>query len=299
MIKTLDELVALRLGDKNNKKKLAVVCADSEHTLEGVIRADEKELIQPILIGDSAKINPILHKLEYAGKMEIIEAKTTEAAVDIMVDLARHDEVDALMKGNMDTKDLLSAVLNKKNQLTNTGVLNSVTLSMIPTYHKLLMVADPGLNICPTLEQKVGIIQNCLRAFRALGYSKPKVAILSCVDKPNPKIESTMHASALVDMADAGVFGTCEVYGPLSYDMIVNKEAAEIKGISSAVCGDADIAIVPDINCGNTLVKCLVYTAGATGGGACLGAKMPVIVPSRASSTNGKYYAIVVGCALY
>jgi phosphate butyryltransferase len=296
-VKTFDELITMKFGGK--KRKLAVVCADSEHTLEGVIRAYKAGLIHPILIGDGAKIKAILHNLAYEGDdMEMIEAKSKEAALDIMVDMAKNNQINAIMKGNMDTKDILGAVVKKENEMTETGVMNSITFSMIPSYHKLLMVADPGMIIQPTLEQKVGIIHNCLKAFRALAYEKPKVAILSCIEKVNPKIESTMHASALMDMADAGVFGECDLYGPLSYDLIVNKEAAEIKGVSSDVCGDADLIVVPDINTGNTLVKSHTYTAGAIGGGAVLGAKIPVIVPSRASSTNGKYYAIVVGCAL-
>jgi phosphate butyryltransferase len=264
----------------------------------------------------------ILQTLEYPDDMEIVDAGNTETSLQIMIELVRGNQCNAIMKGNMDTKEILGAIVKKENGLVapycrfaaiknknlgcglqgqpalEKGVLNSITLSSVPSYHKLMMVADPGMIICPTLEQKVGMIHNCLAAFRALGYRKPKVAILSCLEKVNPKIESTMHASALTDMADAGVFGECELYGPLSYDLIVSKKAAEIKGVESGVCGDADLIIVPDINCGNTLVKTLSYSAGAVGGGVTLGAKIPVIVPSRASSTNSKYYAIVVGCAL-
>lgn len=298
MLKSIQELIELKFSGNNKERRLAVVCADSEHTMEGVIRAYHEKLVRPILIGDSSRIKAILHGLNCHDDMEFVEAPTKEEALRIMVDMVHANECNAVMKGNMDTKDILGAILKKENNLTERGVLNSITFSEIPTYHKMLMIGDPGMIIAPTLDQKVGIIHNCLRALRGLGYTRPKVAVLSCVEKINPKIEATVHAGALMDMADAGVFGECDLYGPLSYDLIVNKEAAEIKGVDSPVCGDADLVLVPDLNCGNTLTKCLSYSARAVGGGITLGAKVPVLVPSRASSARGKYMAIVLGCAI-
>ena len=284
MLRSFDELIEKKFSGKNRERKLAVVCADSEHTLEGVIRAYHEGLVHPILIGNSKRIKEILRSLNCHDEMEFIEAEDTQDAIRHMVEMVHNGQCNAVMKGNMDTKDILGAILKKEHQLTERGVLNAITFCQIPTYHKMLMVGDPGMLIAPTLDQKVGIIHNCLRALRGLGYARPKVAVLSCVEKVNPKIEATVHAAALMDMADAGVFGECDLYGPLSYDLIVSKEAAEIKGVESPVCGDADMILVPDLNCGNTLTKCLSFSAGAVGGGITLGAKVPVIVPSRASS---------------
>jgi phosphate butyryltransferase len=137
-----------------------------------------------------------------------------------------------------------------------------------------------------------------LDALRGLGYEKPKVAVLSCLEKVNPKIESTVHAQALSEMAAAGEFGEVDFCGPLSWDLVVSKEAAQIKGVTSSVCGDADLVLVNDINVGNALTKALGFTAKAKGSAITLGAKVPVIMPSRASSVSGKYLSIVVGCAI-
>lgn len=299
MFKSFNDMIAARLSDGQRKRNLAVVCAESEHTLEGVAQAHDEGLVHPILIGNSNEIKQMLHNISHKRDVEFVEADGVAESLEAMVSLVKKGACDAVMKGRLDTREILGAVVKKDNGMLSVGsILNSVTVTQIPTYHKLMMIADPGMIIYPTLEQKAGIVRNCLNAFRSMGYQRPKVGILSCVDKVNPKIESTVHAEALTNMAKTGEFGECSLYGPLSYDLIVSQEAARIKGVDSDVCGDADIVIVPNIDCGNPLTKALSYSAGAVGGGVVLGAKIPVLVPSRSSTKAGKYYAIVVGCAL-
>lgn len=297
MLKNFQELIQ-RVQRSHRKKRVAVLCADDLHTLEAVVSASNDDLVEPVLIGDEDGIKRILHELDYHREVEIIHTTGADEAVAVLVDLARTGRCDAVMKGHVDTKVMMRAIVSRENPFRMDTTISAFTLMEVPTYHKLLAITDGGLVMYPTLEQKKDLIKNSVAAMHKIGYKKPKVAILCAVDKVNPKMPETLDAEELTRLGEQGEFGECIVYGPLSYDLIVSKEAAEIKNNPSEVAGDTDLIICPDINTGNSVAKALSYSANADGGAALLGVSMPVIFGSRASSGRERYLSIVIASAL-
>lgn len=294
MYADFQDLIQKRFRDRDVKMRMAVVCADEEHTLSAVVQAYGEGLIEPILIGNEENIIRILQSLGCTSELEIIAAADIDDAVKVFVKLIQNDKCQAVMKGYLDSKILLSAIVAKENGLKTGDIISSIAFYKIPNYHKLLGITDPGILPYPDLMQKKGILKNGIDALHLLGYEKPKAAILCPVEKVNPKIIETIHAQELTELGEAGEFGNCTVYGPLSYDLIVNQEAVRIKGVKSDVAGDADLVLVPDINTGNALTKSLSFSAGAQGCTLVLGAKIPVIFTSRASSQETKFRSIAV-----
>ena len=281
----------------NAPKNVAVVCAESAYAIGAVMQAYEEKLINPILIGDEDKIHAILKELDCSYSFEIVDAKGTAECLAKMAELVETGKADAIMKGHVETKDLMGAVVKNPNFRTG-NVITSMCLFKIPNYPKVLSVLDSGIVMYPTLEQKAGIIRDAVEAYHKMGYERPKVAILCSIDLVNPKMPETVDAQKLTEMGAAGEFGACDVYGPLSYDLCIDKTAAEVKGCTSPVAGDADIIIVPDINTGNALVKALCFSAEADAASTILGTKVPVIISSRASNATEKYWSIIFSCAL-
>ena len=199
------------------------------------------------------------------------------------------------MKGKMETGPFMKAIINKKNDMMAGGRISLVGLFEHPTaYHKLLAVTDMGMNTYPDLEGKKDEINNAVKLLHALGIECPKVACLCAVEKLNPKMPETVDADALKKMNAAGQIPGCIVEGPISFDLAIKKESADLKGYESPVAGDADLLLVPDITCGNVLVKCMTEYAGATTAGAMLGAKCPLIITSRSAAASDKYYSIAL-----
>lgn len=299
MYKDYEELIKKRITSNPIKKRVAVVCADDNHTLSAVIMAYEQDLITPILIGNKSGIKEKLMQLECNNEMEIINSMSYEDAVTHMLKLFHDNQCDVIMKGKIDTSILMRAVVKKENGLNEENIISSVVLMEVPNYHKMILFTDAGIVMYPTLQQKKELIINAVRFMRSIGYDCPKVAILCSVEKVNPKMQETLDAVILTRMAEDGEFGRCKVYGPLSYDLVVNKEVAEIKGVDSLVAGDADVVLVPDINTGNAVTKSITHTAGGSGGSVILGAKIPIIFSSRGSTKIDKYESIALACSAY
>jgi phosphotransacetylase len=263
--------------------------------LAGAIEAGEKGLITPILVGPAAKIEGTAKlgglDLQHA---QIVNVPHSQAAAEKAVELVRDGHAELLMKGSLHTDELLSAVVAKETGLRTGRRISHVFIMDIPTYHKLLVVTDGAINIAPGLEDKADICQNAIDLVETLGLKNPKVAILAAVEEVTSKMPSTIDAAALCKMADRGQIKNGILDGPLAFDNAISKAAAETKGIRSAVAGDPDILLVPDLESGNILAKQLTFLAGAESAGLVLGAKVPIILTSRADSVRSR----IASCAV-
>ncbi|WP_432667028.1 bifunctional enoyl-CoA hydratase/phosphate acetyltransferase [Wukongibacter baidiensis] len=298
VIKNFQELIEKVQGFEN-RKRVAVVAAADEHTLEAVFKAEENNIVTPVLIGDVSKIKEILDKLDKElDEKFIMDAKDDSDAAYKAVELIHKGEADFIMKGKIQTADLLKAVVDKEKGLRTGKVMTHFVINEVPTYHKLLVAMDGGMMMFPNLEEKKQIIEGAVNTLIALGYEKPKVAVLSAVEKVNPKMPDTVDAAKLKEMNQKGEIENCIVEGPISYDLTMSKESARIKGFESPVVGDADIILTSDIVVGNVLGKCLVHSAKAKMAGFIVGAKVPVVLTSRASSAEEKYLSLTLSAAV-
>lgn len=262
--------------------RCAVVHPCDQGSLSGAMEAAGFGLIVPVLIGPEMRIRRVAEEfgIDLTGA-EIISVKHSHAAAEKAAQLAVSDDVAMLMKGSLHTDELIHAVLARPQLRTGRRVSHVFRFD-IPLYPKPLLITDAALNIRPTLEEKVDIIQNAIDFARIMGVAIPKVAILSAVETVNPSIPSTLDAAALCKMAERGQITGGILDGPLAFDNAISAHAAEIKHIDSSVAGDADILAVPDLESGNMLAKQLEYLAGASGSGLVLGARLPIALTSRA-----------------
>ena len=264
--------------------------------LSGAIEAADQGLIRPILVGPAAKIREVARDAAVdLGTTRIIDVPHSHAAAAKAVQLVREGEAQLLMKGSLHTDELLSAVVARETGLRTGRRLSHVFIMDVPTYHKVLLVTDAAINIAPTLEDKVDICQNAIDFAAALGVKRPKVAILAAVETVNSKMPSTLDAAALCKMADRGQITGGTIDGPLAFDNAISADAARIKGIESAVAGDPDILLVPDLEAGNMLAKQLTFLANADSAGLVLGARVPIILTSRADSVRSRIASCGVG----
>jgi phosphate acetyltransferase len=272
----------LALGAGLAPVRCAVVHPCDAGSLSGAMDSARYGLIEPVLIGPEKRIR---HLAEEAGidlqGVEIISMPHSHAAAERAADLAVKGLVSIIMKGSLHTDELVHAVLSQRSLRTGRR-MSHVFRFDIPLYSKPLLITDAALNIHPTLEEKVDIIQNAIDFARIMGVKVPKVAILSAVETVNPNIPSTLDAAALCKMAERGQIKGGVLDGPLAFDNAISAHAAQIKGIKSSVAGDVDILAVPDLESGNMLAKQLEYLAGASGAGLVLGARVPIALTSRA-----------------
>ena len=283
-----------------NDIPVAVVDAAEEHVLRGACEAKLQSIVDPILIGDENKIRGLLPELGYDSGVcpdfRIIHVDGAEAAAEKGVELVLAGEAKALMKGHLHSDAFLHPILAK---LRTDRRLSHVFVADIKTYPKLLLITDAAINIAPDLTTKAAILQNAIDLARILDVTQPKAAILSAVEVVNPAIVSTVDAACLSKMAERGQITGALVDGPLAFDNAISKESAEIKGIQSAVAGDADILLVPDLVSGNILAKDLEYLAGATLAGIVMGAKVPVILTSRADPARARLVSAALAALIH
>jgi len=257
--------------------------------LAGALEAGEKGLITPILVGPAAKIQQTAEAAGLKlGTVRIVDAVHSHDSAMKAVALVRQGEAELLMKGSLHTDELLGAVVARETGLRTGRRISHVFIMDVPTYHKVLIVTDAAINIAPALDDKVDICQNAIDLARALGLDQPKVAILAAVETVNSKMPSTIDAACLCKMADRGQIKGGLLDGPLAFDNAISKEAAQIKGITSEVAGDPDILLVPDLEAGNILAKQLTFLANADSAGLVLGARVPIILTSRADSVRSR-----------
>jgi phosphate acetyltransferase len=267
----------------------AVVYPLSDVALAGAAEAAAHKLIEPVLVGPKDEMQSLAKKTKIdISRFAVTDVEDDRAAAEQGVALCRTGKCEALMKGSLHTDHLMHAAMADKTGLRTARRESHVFVLDVPTYPKVLLVTDAAINIYPTLEDKVDIVQNAIDLAHALGINEPKVAILSAVETVTPKIASTIDAAALCKMADRGQITGGILDGPLAFDNAINLKAAEIKHIRSPVAGAADILVVPDLESGNMLAKQLEYLAGAELAGIVLGARVPIILTSRADSAKSR-----------
>lgn len=280
-------------------KTVALVWAADEHSLEAVFGVEKDGLLNFILIGIPDDIKKTGAKLGYAVRDDqICEAKTRDEAAIKGIALVKSGRARFLMKGQLETGELLKHVVNKEYGISGNGVMSHIALNEIPAYHKLVITTDGGMLPYPTVEQKKRIIENAVSVMNALGEKNPKVCVLAAVEKVNPKMPETIEAAALKDMNKAGAIANCIVEGPISLDLAMVKERSIVKGYKSPCAGEADILVVPNIHAGNMLGKSFVEMANTKMAGLIVGAACPVVLTSRGSSGEEKYNSLVLACAV-
>jgi phosphate butyryltransferase len=290
----IEELVAGR-----KPGRIAIAAAHDDHVLQSIHEVSSKGYALPILIGDKEKIFRIADDLKIdVTHMTIIKELDERKCAEIAVTMVNNGEADIIMKGLMQTADLLKAVLEKERGLRTSLLLSHIGAYEVEGYHKLLFVTDGGINIAPDLKQKADIIRNAIVVANALGVECPKVAALAAIETVNPSMPSTLDAAALTMMAQRGQITGCRIDGPLAMDNAISTEAARHKNIVSDVAGDADILLVPNIEAGNILVKTLIFLLKARACGIITGAKVPLVVTSRAEFSEAKYFSILLGLAM-
>jgi phosphotransacetylase len=253
------------------------------------VEAAQRGLITPLLVGPAARIADVAESsaIDLSG-FEIVDAPHSHAAAAKAVELVKNGKAEILMKGSLHTDELMSAIVSREGGLRTGRRISHVFIMDVPTYHKVLIVTDAAINIAPTLEDKVDICQNAIDLAISLGLERPKVAILAAVETVTSKMPATLDAAALCKMAERGQIKGGVLDGPLAFDNAISAQAAETKGIKSAVAGDPDILLAPDLEAGNILAKQLTFLANADSAGMVLGAKVPVILTSRADSVRSR-----------
>jgi len=276
----------------------AVAHPCEESALTGAVEAAEAGLIEPILVGPAAKIEQTARSANLdLGKLEIVDTAHSVESAKRAVELVKEGRAEVLMKGSLHSDELLGAIVSRDSGLRTGRRVSHVFVMDVPTYHKVLVVTDAAINIAPTLEDKVDICQNAIDLVTSLRddkSDKPKVAILAAVETVTSKMPATLDAAALCKMAERGQIKGGILDGPLAFDNAISTEAAKTKGIKSPVAGDPDILLVPDLEAGNILAKQLSFLANADSAGLVLGAKVPVILTSRADSVRSR----IASCAV-
>ena len=267
----------------------AVAHPCDQSSLDGALEAARLGLITPLLVGLEWRIRQVAeeHGLPL-GDTPIIDTAHSHASAEAAVEAVRSGRAELLMKGSLHTDELLHAVTRSTSGLRTERRLSHVFAMDVPTYHKPLFITDAAVNIFPTLNEKADIVRNAIDLVRILGVERPKVAILSAVETVTDKIPSTIDAAALCMMSLRGQIEGGLLDGPLAFDNAISKAAAETKGIHSEVAGDPDILLVPDLEAGNMLAKQLTFLAGAEAAGIVLGARVPIILTSRADSVRAR-----------
>ena len=267
----------------------AVVHPCEATALEGAVEAAQKGLIIPILVGPAAKIAEAAAAAKIdISNLQIIDVPHSHASAATAVALIREGKAEILMKGSLHTDELMSAVVSRDGGVRTGRRISHLFIMDVPTYHKVLIVTDAAINIAPTLEDKVDICQNAIDLAHSLGLEKPKLAILAAVETVTSKMQATLDAAALCKMAERGQIKGGILDGPLAFDDAISTQAAETKGIKSLVAGDPDILLAPDLESGNILAMQLTLLANADSAGMVLGARVPIILTSRADNVRSR-----------
>ena len=274
---------------------MAVVHPCDRESLLGAVESARMNLIQPLLIGPAARIHAVAdHEGIDISGLDILPVEHSHAAAELAVALVRSGRVGSIMKGSLHTDELMGAVLSKEKGIRTDRRLSHVFIMDVPTYPRPLLITDAAINIEPTLDEKRDIVQNAIDLAHALGIDNPKVAILAAVETVNTKMRATLDAAALCKMADRKQISGGTLDGPLAFDNAISLEAARTKGIVSGVAGQADILMVPDLESGNMLAKQLEYLADAHSAGIVLGARVPIVLTSRADTAPSR----ITSCAI-
>lgn len=282
-------------AQKHQPVKVAVAHPCDQVSLESVVEAAKQRLIEPILVGPQERIREVAaqHGLDISG-FEIVDADYSQDSAAKAVELVREGRAEALMKGSLHTDEIMSAVVKRDTGLRTSRRISHCFIMDVPDHDQPLVITDAAVNIAPDLKTKVDITQNAIDLVRALGQNDVRVAVLSAMESVNPDVPSTLEAAALCKMADRGQITGAQLDGPLALDNAISPEAAAIKKISSPVAGRANVLVVPDLEAGNMLAKSLSFLAGADAAGIVLGAKVPIILTSRADDETARLASCAV-----
>lgn len=275
-------------------KKLAVIKAEDDHTVAAVAKAKAAGIIQPVLVGDGAVIEKILKQLGEKEDYTIIDVPDAVEATKKAIELVQTGEADFLMKGTVETKDLMKQIVARESNMRTDHLMSKLDFVENKGYHKLFALTDSALNTKPDVNAKKQIIQNALDVMYSLGIKKPKVAVLAAAETLNPKLQESQDAFDLKQMHENDEFTDCYMEGPISIDLALEPESVRIKNYDSPVGGDADILVCPDLVSGNLMGKGMLIT-GAKAAGIIVGAKVPIVLMSRAADVDDKFQSIVLG----
>lgn len=300
MIMRINSFSEMETMAKGIKQRVAVVCAQSTEILNAIDKASKQEIIEGILIGDEVAIRACLKTNRINDEAyQIINIKSPQDAAAKAVEMIVDNQADLLMKGKIETGDFYRAIFNEKKLKTDRRACSVVAIES-KVADRIILLADVGVNISPSLEDKASIIASCIDMSQALGVEEPKVAVLASTDKVNPeKMPCTVDADQLTQMGLKGLFGQAIVEGPISMDIAVNQRAAQIKQYSGRIKGNADVLIAPDLNVGNILIKGLMFLSDDIQiAGVGTGTKIPTIITTRGDTEEGKYHSIIMSCLL-
>lgn len=299
MISNLSTLI--ERTKENPPKGVVVTAAEDVAVLGAIKKAVEEGVVYPILVGNKSEIEKVANSIQFdLSNIEIINNDDNDSlhSAEIAIEQIHKGKASILMKGNIATGTLLKAVLNKEKGLRKSKILSHVAFFESPYYHKLLCVTDVAMNISPSLEDKVHILNNAVEACHKIGIDRPKVAVVAAVETVNPKMKATIEAAELTEMNKNGVITGCVVDGPLAIDNAVSKDAAALKGITGEVAGDCDIILAPYIEAGNMFYKALNFLGGASVAAIIMGATVPIVLTSRADSTQSKFMSIALAASM-
>lgn len=296
MYATFDDL-ALAHPLAGHPQRCVVAGAADEHALDAVMRAARAGYLTPVLVGAKAATEAVLEGLEVVEPYALVDCPEGTNPAESAVELVRDGQADFILKGHLQTSDLLRPVLNKQTGLNDRGFITHFGLMQIHGYHKLLAMSDAAVIPHPTLEDKAKIIGVCTEALRALGIARPVVAALCPAETVSPKVPETVEAAELAAMGERGELGDCVVVGPISYDLATSREAAQIKGYESPYAGDVDMLLVPQMVTGNVMSKIWNADERNTLAGCLLGARVPVALTSRSASMKEKLTSLLL-CSL-
>lgn len=302
ILESFDALKKQLSSTDSTPKRVVVAAATDEHTLSAVMALHNEGLLIPVLVGEKNLIVELLEKMNVSESiitsLNIIDVDGDTEIAEKAVSVIRDGLGDVLMKGHIQTRDLLKAVVNKETGIRESKSLSHVAINEIPYYHKLLFLTDGGMMLTPDVDTKEDILLNALELTKKLGYVHTNVAILDASENVNPKLQASTDAVILKDRFEKNDFGDVTVEGPISLDLSLSKEIAKEKDYASPVAGEADILLVPDIVAGNLLGKSMVTFGKGKMAGLVLGAKVPIIITSRGSTTEEKMNSLMIACAM-
>lgn len=278
--------------------RVAIAAADAENILKGVFMAQEDGFVEPILVGSYKKINEVLEKIGARDrKYDIHPLDNDTNKVQYSIDMIKAGNADMLMRGNTQTRDFLLPVLHKTNHLIRPGrILTHVVMLKIPTYHKLLAISDVTLLVHPSIEQRKEVVRNMVDALHVFGVKNPNIALLSLIEKPAFHMKDTVEAQTIIIDHNDTPIAPCNLVGPIPWDLIINKEAARLKGYDNPACGEFDGVVAQNLMNGNLIVKVLMTSVGAHNCGILVGANIPIAITGR-SETPEESYLSLAACA--
>ncbi len=283
---------------KKYMKRCAVAAAENRCTLEATVSAYRQGIIEPILVGNKRAIQDILSEMgNSSSEFSIVDSDSPEESAKKAIEMIRSGEADCMMKGQIETWTLMRSILSESSGLRTGRLMSAFAMLEVPSYHKLLASTDGGITLYPNLVQKKMIIENAVAELKKFGVINPKVAVLAAAEIVSNRMPETVDAYELKKMNERGEIRDCIVEGPISYDLAISKKAAHTKRFESPVAGDADLLIWPNITAGNITAKVLVRSCGAKTGFYIAGAKVPIIMVSRASDSEERFLSIVFGVA--